>query len=133
MNRLLVMCLCLLWMFVPVDASAAEPDQLIGHWKLSRDAQDSSGHGNHGLNHGVDMGASDGALFDGIADYISMCRPLIREPGLINRWRAGDLRPALCVSDNMCFKPAMKGEGIFCLTEKREAEGRRSGSGERGA
>ncbi len=57
---------------------------------------------------------------EGIADYISMSRPLIREPDLINRWRAGDLSKAVCVSDNMCFRPAQKGEGIYCLTEERE-------------
>jgi 2,4-dienoyl-CoA reductase-like NADH-dependent reductase (Old Yellow Enzyme family) len=57
---------------------------------------------------------------EGIADYISMSRPLIREPALINRWRAGDLSKATCLSDNMCFKPAMKGDGIYCLTEERE-------------
>jgi 2,4-dienoyl-CoA reductase-like NADH-dependent reductase (Old Yellow Enzyme family) len=51
---------------------------------------------------------------------ISMSRPLIREPDLINRWRAGDLSKAACVSDNMCFRPAVKGEGIYCLTEERE-------------
>jgi 2,4-dienoyl-CoA reductase-like NADH-dependent reductase (Old Yellow Enzyme family) len=56
----------------------------------------------------------------GITDYISMCRPLIREPALINRWRAGDLSKAACVSDNMCFRPAQKGDGIYCLTEERE-------------
>ena len=54
------------------------------------------------------------------ADYISMSRPLIREPDLINRWRAGDLSKAACLSDNMCFGPARKGEGIYCLTEERE-------------
>jgi 2,4-dienoyl-CoA reductase-like NADH-dependent reductase (Old Yellow Enzyme family) len=57
---------------------------------------------------------------EGVADYISLCRPLIREPGLINRWKSGDLRKAACVSDNMCFEPARKGEGIYCLTEERE-------------
>ncbi len=58
---------------------------------------------------------------EGVADYISMCRPLIREPDLINRWRAGgDLSKSACVSDNMCFVPARKGEGIYCLTEERE-------------
>jgi 2,4-dienoyl-CoA reductase-like NADH-dependent reductase (Old Yellow Enzyme family) len=57
---------------------------------------------------------------EGIADYISMSRPLIREPDLINRWKAGDLSKAACVFDNMCFKPAMKGKGIYCLTEERE-------------
>ncbi len=56
----------------------------------------------------------------GVADYVSLCRPLIREPGLINRWRSGDTRPALCNSDNLCFRPAFKGEGIYCVTEQRE-------------
>jgi len=59
---------------------------------------------------------------EGIADYISMSRPLIREPALINRWRAGDLSRAACVSYNMCFRPAQKGEGIYCLTEEREGK-----------
>jgi 2,4-dienoyl-CoA reductase-like NADH-dependent reductase (Old Yellow Enzyme family) len=56
----------------------------------------------------------------GTADYISICRPLIREPDLINRWKSGDLSRATCVSDNMCFVPARKGEGIYCLTEEKE-------------
>ena len=57
---------------------------------------------------------------EGVADYISMSRPLIREPDLINRWKAGDLTKAACVSDNMCFKPIMEGKGVYCLTEERE-------------
>ena len=57
---------------------------------------------------------------DGVADFISMSRPLIREPHLINRWKAGDLTKATCVSDNLCFQPAIKGEGIYCVTEERE-------------
>ena len=57
-----------------------------------------------------------------VADYISMSRPLIREPDLINRWRSGDLRKAECVSDNQCFKPAEAGEGIYCLTERKQKE-----------
>ena len=57
---------------------------------------------------------------EGIADYISMCRPFIREPDLINRWKSGDLARATCVSDNMCFVPARKGDGIYCLTEEKE-------------
>ncbi len=55
---------------------------------------------------------------EGIADYISMCRPLIREPGLINRWKSGNLAKSTCISDNQCFGPAMAGEGICCVTEK---------------
>ncbi len=57
---------------------------------------------------------------EGVADYISMSRPLIREPHLINRWKAGDLIKSACVSDNMCFKPAIQGKGIYCVTETRE-------------
>jgi len=59
-------------------------------------------------------------LEEGAADYISMSRPFIREPGLINRWRAGDRRKAECKSDNLCFRPGLKGEGIYCVVEKRE-------------
>lgn len=57
---------------------------------------------------------------DGVADYISMSRPLIREPHLIKRWKSGDLTKAACVSDNLCFIPARAGEGIYCVTEERE-------------
>jgi 2,4-dienoyl-CoA reductase-like NADH-dependent reductase (Old Yellow Enzyme family) len=59
-------------------------------------------------------------LAGGAVDYFALCRPLIREPNLINRWRSGDTRPALCSSDNLCFRPAFKGEGIYCLTQERE-------------
>jgi 2,4-dienoyl-CoA reductase-like NADH-dependent reductase (Old Yellow Enzyme family) len=59
---------------------------------------------------------------DGIADYISMSRPFIREPDLINRWKTGDCRKAACVSDNQCFGPGMKGVGIYCVTEEREKQ-----------
>lgn len=60
----------------------------------------------------------------GAADYISMCRPFIREPGLINRWKAGDRRKAECKSDNLCFKPGFSGKGVYCLAEEREKAGR---------
>lgn len=57
---------------------------------------------------------------EGIADFISMSRPLIREPDLINRWKSGDLKRSACDSDNLCFGPAVKGEGMYCVTEKRQ-------------
>lgn len=59
---------------------------------------------------------------DGVCDAVSLSRPFIREPELVNRWKSGDLRPSACVSDNLCFRPAMGGEGIYCLTEKLQAE-----------
>jgi len=56
----------------------------------------------------------------GMADYISMSRPFIREPGLIARWKSGDVRKAACLSDNLCFAPGLAGEGIYCVTEKKK-------------
>jgi len=53
---------------------------------------------------------------DGTADYISLSRPLICEPGLVKRWREGDRRKAECVSDNACFAPGLAGRGIYCVT-----------------
>jgi len=55
---------------------------------------------------------------EGSADYISMSRPLIREPALVNRWKEGDIRRAACISVNRCFGPAMKGEGLYCPVER---------------
>ena len=59
---------------------------------------------------------------EGYADYISMSRPFIREPGLIKRWASGDLRRAACLSDNQCFSPTMAGDGIYCVVEKKQKE-----------
>ena len=39
----------------------------------------------------------------GDSDMISICRPLIREPDLIKRWKAGDRRLADCISCGKCF------------------------------
>jgi 2,4-dienoyl-CoA reductase-like NADH-dependent reductase (Old Yellow Enzyme family) len=55
-----------------------------------------------------------------LCDFISMSRPFIREPGLVNRWKSGDRSRAACKSDNLCFEPARKGEGIYCVTAARE-------------
>jgi 2,4-dienoyl-CoA reductase-like NADH-dependent reductase (Old Yellow Enzyme family) len=57
---------------------------------------------------------------EGYADYISMSRPFIREPDLVNRWESGDLRKATCLSDNLCREPLMEGKGIYCVVEKKK-------------
>lgn len=36
-------------------------------------------------------------------EYISLSRPLIREPDLIRRWQQGDTAPSKCVSCNGCY------------------------------
>lgn len=64
-------------------------------------------------------GVAEKLAEDGIADYIALSRPLIREPGLINRWRSGDTGKAMCISDNGCFAPARAGRGLSCVVEER--------------
>ncbi|MDP2644536.1 MAG: NADH:flavin oxidoreductase [Desulfobacterales bacterium] len=58
-------------------------------------------------------------IHQGAADYISLCRPLIREPNLIHRWKSGNTRKASCLSENLCFNPARTGEGVFCVVEDK--------------
>ena len=52
------------------------------------------------------------------ADYISLCRPLIREPGLIKRWQMGNIERATCISCGKCFVSIRAGKGIYCVFEK---------------
>lgn len=59
--------------------------------------------------------ASERILEDNIADFISFCRPLIREPNLPDRWRSGKTDRAACISCNACRAPAVAGEGLKCV------------------
>jgi 2,4-dienoyl-CoA reductase-like NADH-dependent reductase (Old Yellow Enzyme family) len=52
---------------------------------------------------------------EGVADYISMCRPFIREPDLIHRWQSGNHQRAACISCNGCVEQVKQGKGIQCL------------------
>ena len=56
------------------------------------------------------------------ADFISMCRPLIKEPNIINEWRSGNHHRATCISCNMCFDAILKGEALHCVQQKVEGE-----------
>lgn len=49
----------------------------------------------------------------GEADMISLCRPFIREPDLVNRWKSGDENKADCVSCNGCQK--YREEPVRCI------------------
>jgi hypothetical protein len=59
---------------------------------------------------------------EGTADYISMCRPFIREPDLVNRWKAGDLRKATCISCNNCVQIAQQGKGVSCVPLEEDVQ-----------
>jgi 2,4-dienoyl-CoA reductase-like NADH-dependent reductase (Old Yellow Enzyme family) len=54
------------------------------------------------------------------ADYIALSRPLICEPSLVRRWHAGDTDRAACISCNLCFGPAMRGKGIYCVAKEKQ-------------
>ncbi len=65
---------------------------------------------------------AENALSDNGMDYISVSRPLIREPGLANRWLNGDHARAKCISCNSCFTPGLEEGGIYCVVEKKKRE-----------
>ncbi len=54
-----------------------------------------------------------------LVDYISLSRPLIRQPDLIKRWRSGKTERATCISCNQCFEPTRAGKGIYCVIENQ--------------
>ena len=57
-------------------------------------------------------------LNDSGIEFLSLSRPLVREPDLPNRWKLGDTTPARCVSCNACYRtPGHK--CIFVLHGKK--------------
>lgn len=46
----------------------------------------------------------DNILNDTAIEYVSLSRPLVREPHLVERWQRGDLTPSKCVSCNSCYR-----------------------------
>jgi 2,4-dienoyl-CoA reductase-like NADH-dependent reductase (Old Yellow Enzyme family) len=70
---------------------------------------------------------SEQLIQEGVTDYVAFCRPLIREPAMIKRWRSGDHRRSSCLSDNACFRPAFKGKGIYCVTKERQEKKSKQG------
>jgi len=68
------------------------------------------------------LSKAEGFYADGICDFISFSRPLIREPGLIKRWKDGDTAKSECMSENLCFKPILAGEGLYCKLRKLQSD-----------
>jgi 2,4-dienoyl-CoA reductase-like NADH-dependent reductase (Old Yellow Enzyme family) len=56
------------------------------------------------------------------ADFISLCRPLIREPDLVDSWQAGKARRPKCISCNKCFEHAIAGERLQCVVQAKGKE-----------
>ena len=58
-------------------------------------------------------------ITEGVTDFISLSRPLIREPNLIERWEAGDTRKAACISCNLCLNAAREEHRLYCVAQAR--------------
>ena len=62
----------------------------------------------------------DKVIESGSADLVSMARPLVREPGLPNKWLKGDRQPAQCVSCNRCLGEIEQGNKLKCYYTKKK-------------
>jgi 2,4-dienoyl-CoA reductase-like NADH-dependent reductase (Old Yellow Enzyme family) len=58
----------------------------------------------------------------GEADFASLSRPFIREPGLVNAWKSGDYHRATCISCNKCFEALLQLEPLHCVQERSKTD-----------
>lgn len=70
-----------------------------------------------GIRH---LETAEDILGSGGADLISMCRPFIRQPGLLLGWQKGDDAPAICISCNKCMPGS--GVALSCGEDRRLRE-----------
>jgi 2,4-dienoyl-CoA reductase-like NADH-dependent reductase (Old Yellow Enzyme family) len=56
-------------------------------------------------------------LEKGYADFVSMCRPFIREPSLVRRIKEGKTSIAACVSCNMCVAAVLNEMPVRCYAK----------------
>ncbi len=61
----------------------------------------------------------DQLLREGKVDFVSMARPFLREPHLVRRIQAGDLRPSQCTACNRCLVSVADGGGVHCFGGKQ--------------
>lgn len=58
-------------------------------------------------------------LAGGETDMIGMCRPFVKEPGLVKRWEEGNRKKATCISCNKCGLGLMKGLPLACYVKEK--------------
>lgn len=56
-------------------------------------------------------------LKNGFADFISMCRPFIREPNIVKKISEGKVDSVACVSCNKCFAAAANDMPVYCYNK----------------
>jgi 2,4-dienoyl-CoA reductase-like NADH-dependent reductase (Old Yellow Enzyme family) len=54
------------------------------------------------------------------SDFVSLSRPFIREPDILNKWKRDHSYRARCISCNQCFSGLLKRETLRCFQEDRE-------------
>lgn len=59
----------------------------------------------------------------GEADYLSLSRPFICEPDLVERWKTGDTSKSACISCNGCLRAGFRGKGVHCVISHTSAAG----------
>ncbi len=59
----------------------------------------------------------DRVVHEGVCDMVSICRPFIREPDLVNKLHQGQTLRSACVSCNKCYNP----QGFHCVHAKNES------------
>ncbi|MDQ7823684.1 MAG: NADH:flavin oxidoreductase [Candidatus Eremiobacteraeota bacterium] len=64
----------------------------------------------------------ESVIGSGDADMVSMCRALLREPGLVDRWKSGDTHRATCISCNKCTTELLlKGQPLECFLDLKKS------------
>ena len=66
-----ILVLACVWFLLVQSATRADDPDLIAHWKLTSDAEDSSPQGHSSSSHGVDV-SSEGGRFDGRSSHIEV-------------------------------------------------------------
>ena len=56
-------------------------------------------------------------LENGYADIISMSRPFIREPFLVEKIKEGKMEKVSCVSCNRCLAAVVNGFPVYCYNK----------------
>ena len=60
----------------------------------------------------------DHVLNEDVADFVSLCRPFIREPDLADKLASGEIDTVGCISCNACTSKRKAGEPLRCLAKK---------------
>ena len=60
---------------------------------------------------------------EGDADLVSLSRPLIREPGIINAWKESGRQRAACISCNMCVRALVSERTLYCAQQRTNETG----------